>query len=70
MTASTNVCNGSYYENYRPANAVDGNTSTKYWSDAPASNGDYFQVDLGTVVPVGTASILFGGNPKGRRKRN
>ena len=65
MTASTNVCNGSYYENYRPANAVDGNTSTKYWSDAPASNGDYFQVDLGTVVPVGTASILFGGNPKG-----
>ncbi len=65
MTASTNVCNGSYYENYRPSNAVDGNTSTKYWSDAPATDGDYFQVDLGTVVPVGTASILFGGNPKG-----
>lgn len=65
MTASTNVCNGSVWDNNRISNAVDGNYSTRFWSNGAASDGDHIQVDLGTVVPLSTASICFGGNPKG-----
>lgn len=65
MSASCSVHNGAYWADNTPAKAVDGDLKTKYWSDSPASDGDYFQVDLGRSVPIGSASIIFGANPKG-----
>jgi hyaluronoglucosaminidase len=40
------------YESYVPANMVDGDAGTFFWSDAAPAVGDYVGVDLGTVRPV------------------
>ena len=40
------------YENDTPANMVDGNPNTYFWSSTAPSPGDYVGVDLGSIRPV------------------
>jgi hyaluronoglucosaminidase len=47
------------YQNYVPANMVDGDPSTFYWSDFSPNPGDYVGVDLGTVRPVNGIDVLM-----------
>ena len=48
------------YQNYVPANMVDGDPSTFYWSDGSPGAGDYVGVDLGATEPISTVSIQGG----------
>ncbi|HEY5223667.1 MAG TPA: beta-N-acetylglucosaminidase domain-containing protein [Microbacteriaceae bacterium] len=45
------------YQTNVPANMVDGNDSTFFWSSAAPAIGDYVGVDLGTVQPISTVSV-------------
>lgn len=62
ITATTDM--GRWEYNY-PRYMVDGDFSTKFYSDAGAAVGNYVQLDLGAPVPVYDISLWFGGNPKG-----
>lgn len=57
VTAMTSM--GTYLSNV-PANMIDGNPATYYWSDGSPSVGDYIGVDLGAIVPVGQVTIKAG----------
>ncbi|HET8589870.1 MAG TPA: beta-N-acetylglucosaminidase domain-containing protein [Nakamurella sp.] len=57
VTATTSM---PTYQSYDPANMVDGNPDTWYWSSRSPSSGDYVGVDLGTVQPISTVTILAG----------
>jgi hyaluronoglucosaminidase len=48
------------YQSYVPANMVDGDPSTWYWSDGPPSAGDYVGVDLGVIEPIASVTIQAG----------
>jgi hypothetical protein len=45
-----------YTQNYVPANAVDGNTST-YWESTDSDFPQWFQVDLGSAISIGQIVI-------------
>lgn len=45
-----------------PANAIDGNTSTRFSTCAAMTNGQYLQVDMGRSQPVGTVSFGSSGS--------
>ncbi|HEY7049824.1 MAG TPA: beta-N-acetylglucosaminidase domain-containing protein [Jatrophihabitantaceae bacterium] len=47
----------STYQTNVPANMVDGDDSTFYWSSAPPAVGDYVGVDLGGVQPITSIKI-------------
>lgn len=47
------------YQDYVPANMVDGDPSTFYWSDFSPIPGDYVGVDLGTVRPVNGVDVVM-----------
>lgn len=49
------------YQNYSIDKALDGDKSTKYWSDKATSAGHYIQVDLGNKIPLYDISAYFGG---------
>jgi len=57
VTATTSL---PTYQSYDPANMVDGDDSTYFWSSAAPSAGDYVGVDLGTVQPISTVVIDAG----------
>ena len=61
-TASVSTNMGTY-NGESIANAMDGNLSTKYYSNSGSSIGSYIQVDLGKEVSVYDAKVYFGGNP-------
>jgi hypothetical protein len=42
-----------------PANAGDGNTGTRWSTGAVQTNGQWFQVDLGTASPVNVGQLLL-----------
>ncbi|MFJ5925415.1 beta-N-acetylglucosaminidase domain-containing protein [Kitasatospora sp. NPDC092948] len=44
-----------------PALMTDGSAQTFYWSSAPPQVGDSFGLDLGTAKPLGTVTVLMGG---------
>ncbi|WP_274536994.1 beta-N-acetylglucosaminidase domain-containing protein [Kitasatospora sp. CB01950] len=44
-----------------PALMADGSAQTFYWSSAPPQVGDSFGLDLGTPKPLGTVTVLMGG---------
>ena len=48
------------YQNYNIDKALDGDKSTKYWSDKATSAGHYIQIDLGNKVPLYDVSAYFG----------
>lgn len=48
------------YQSHVPANMVDGNQSTFYWSNGSPSVGDYVGVDLGTTQSISTVTITGG----------
>ncbi|TWP34104.1 beta-N-acetylglucosaminidase domain-containing protein [Leekyejoonella antrihumi] len=50
------------YQTDKPANMIDGNPATYYWSNQPVAPGDYVGVDLGTTVAIDTITIT-GGDP-------
>lgn len=45
LEATTNM---RTYQNYRIGNIIDGNLSTKFWSDGAQKQGDYVQLDFGS----------------------
>ncbi|RKE21616.1 beta-N-acetylglucosaminidase domain-containing protein [Streptomyces sp. TLI_171] len=45
-----------------PALMADGSTQTFYWSSAPPQVGDSFGLDLGTPKPLGSVTVLMGGD--------
>ncbi len=57
VTATTSL---PTYQSYDPANMVDGDDSTYFWSSSAPSTGDYVGVDLGTVQPISTVTIDAG----------
>ena len=46
-----------------PAQMVDGDPDSYYWSDEPPAVGDSVGVDLGSVQPVGEVRVTLGGPP-------
>ncbi len=59
-TASSSI--SSYREGwtyYYESNAIDGNESTKFWSSAGPSAGDYFTVDLGSAKQISEIRIVM-----------
>jgi hyaluronoglucosaminidase len=48
------------YQSYVPANMVDGDPSTWYWSNGAPSPGDYVGVDLGATQPITSVKIQGG----------
>jgi hexosaminidase len=48
------------YKTNLPAEMVDGNPATYYWSNRAVAAGDTVGVDLGTVKPVKSVSVLMG----------
>ena len=48
------------YQSYNIDKALDGDRSTKYWSDKATSAGHYIQIDLGNKVPLYDVSAYFG----------
>ena len=48
------------YQSYNIDKALDGDKSTKYWSDKATSAGHYIQIDLGNKVPLYDVSAYFG----------
>jgi hyaluronoglucosaminidase len=57
VTATTSM---STYQSYLPANMVDGDPSTFYWSSESPGSGDSVGVDLGAVQPISTVVISGG----------
>lgn len=62
VTATTDL---GTYGSYRISNAVDGNMSTKYYSDSGTSAGSYVRVDLQKAIPLYDLTICYAPNPKG-----
>lgn len=60
ISASTNM---NVYQTNVIGNAVDGDTSTRFYSNAVSKTGDYIQLSLGDTVPLYDASIIYGGDP-------
>ena len=58
-TASSNTSSGS---GDAPANAIDGNTSTRFSSDADQASGMYFQVNLGSAQTFNQIEMNAGGS--------
>ena len=58
-TASSNTSSGS---GDAPANAIDGNTSTRFSSDADQASGMYFQVNLGSAQAFNQIEMNAGGS--------
>ena len=48
------------YENYVPANALDGDLSTFYWTAGAPVNGSAFTVDLGAETEITGVRLLMG----------
>lgn len=48
------------YQSYAPANMVDGDQSTFYWSDDAATTGAWIQVDLGLAKQVTGVNLSMG----------
>ncbi|TWP34100.1 beta-N-acetylglucosaminidase domain-containing protein [Leekyejoonella antrihumi] len=48
------------YQSDVPANMVDGNASTFFWSSRTPAAGDYVGVDLGATQPISTVTISGG----------
>ncbi|HET6877201.1 MAG TPA: beta-N-acetylglucosaminidase domain-containing protein [Jatrophihabitans sp.] len=57
VTATTSM---GTYQSYAPANMVDGDPSTWFWSNGSPSAGDYVGVDLGAVQPITSVKITGG----------
>jgi hyaluronoglucosaminidase len=57
VTATTSMAT---YQSYVPANMVDGDTSTWYWSNRSPAPGDYVGVDLGATQPISSVKIQAG----------
>jgi hypothetical protein len=58
-TASSNTSSGA---GDAPANAIDGNTSTRFSSDADQASGMYFQVNLGSAQTFNQIEMNAGGS--------
>src|ERR1700727_823072 len=58
-TASSNTSSGS---GGAPANAIDGNTSTRFSSDADQASGMWFQVNLGSSQTFNQIEMNSGGS--------
>ncbi|GAA5196413.1 hypothetical protein GCM10023322_65300 [Rugosimonospora acidiphila] len=54
VTATTSM---PTYQTNTPANMVDGDDNTFFWSSRPPVAGDYVGVDLGSVRPISAVSI-------------
>ncbi|EIE99199.1 N-acetyl-beta-hexosaminidase [Saccharomonospora glauca K62] len=48
------------YQGYGPANMVDGDVDTYFWSSRASRVGDYVGVDLGAVTEIGRIEVLMG----------
>jgi len=48
------------YLDYSPENAVDGNTTTFFWSAGAPSAGSYFTYDLGRQFPISGIKLTMG----------
>lgn len=57
VTATTSL---PTYQSYAPANMVDGQSATYFWSSAAPSVGDYVGVDLGATRPITGVKIQAG----------
>jgi hyaluronoglucosaminidase len=57
VTATTSL---PTYQNHDPANMVDGDDTTYFWSSRAPSAEDYVGVDLGAVQPISTVTIHAG----------
>lgn len=60
LSASTDM--GTYQSN-AISNAVDGDETTRYYSNAVSKKGNYIQINLGGLIPVYDTSITYGGDP-------
>src|SRR6202034_42760 len=58
-TASSNTSSSA---GDAPANAIDGNTSTRFSSDADQASGMYFQVNLGSAQAFNQIEMNAGGS--------
>jgi hexosaminidase len=47
------------YQSYLPANLVDGDVTSWFWSDGAPAVGGYVGVDLGAVRPIGAIDLLM-----------
>ena len=57
VTAMTSM---PVYQSYDPANMVDGDPASFFWSSRSPSAGDYVGVDLGAVQPISSVTIRAG----------
>ena len=57
-TASAKI---AAYQNYNESNLIDGNTSTKYWSNGSQAKGAWVQVDLGAAIPFDAVRLTSTG---------
>mgnify|MGYP003277172618 FL=1 len=48
------------YQSYTIDKALDGDKSTKYWSDKSSGAGHYIQIDLGNKIPLYDVTAYFG----------
>ncbi|MFC1409785.1 beta-N-acetylglucosaminidase domain-containing protein [Streptacidiphilus sp. N1-12] len=48
-------------QDHDPAQMVDGDAASYYWSDAPPQVGDTVGIDLGSVQPVASVTVRMGG---------
>lgn len=56
-TASASIAAYTYDGGFPTSNVIDGNTSTKYWSNANQQENAYVQVDLGAAIPFDTVRL-------------
>lgn len=61
-TASASIAAYTYDGGFPTSNVIDGNTSTKYWSNANQQEDAYVQVDLGAAIPFDTVRLTSPGN--------
>ncbi|QWT17802.1 beta-N-acetylglucosaminidase domain-containing protein [Collinsella sp. zg1085] len=54
---STNI---SQYQSYNIAKAIDGDPTTKFWSNRPTQKGDFAMLKLGALKNIDTVSLLQG----------
>ncbi|MHA6759959.1 beta-N-acetylglucosaminidase domain-containing protein [Streptacidiphilus sp. PAMC 29251] len=52
-------------QDHDPAQMVDGDSTSYYWSDAPPQVGDTVGIDLGSAQPVGTVTVRMGAGDGG-----
>lgn len=55
--ASASIAAYTYDGGFPTSNVIDGNTSTKYWSNANQQEDAYVQVDLGAAIPFDTVRL-------------